>query len=284
VSLPHFPDSDPSRPFDGGGFETADPALASLLTRAKQTLTERPRDEVASAHVAQMMQAARCRPAVIQPRILPVAPRRRGLRTFRRAVVGFALVVLAGASSMAGLAFAGVQLPSAVLTAFNKAGIHLPNQGQDAARTGAPSSSSEHGQDVESIATTGPHGCVHGEAVSAAAGVNRQDSAADAHRESASHQSADPCAQSHDQSGSGTGTSSTAAGSQESQGTSNTGDAGMQSHRGRGSGRTPSPGTHGRSGNSGNQGKGKGGSQRGSRTEHPGATGGRGRAGQHGPG
>jgi hypothetical protein len=278
VRRPHFPDPDPGRSFDGDSLETADPALASLLTRAKQTLTERPRDEVASAHVAQMTQAARSRPAVLEPRVVPVAPRRGGMRTFRRALAGFALVMLTGATSMVGLAYAGVRLPPAVLTAFNDVGIHLPNQDQDAARTGAgtPSSSSQHGQDVKSIATTGPHGCVHGRAVSAAASVNRQDAGADdAHRQSASHQTADPCAQAHHQSGSG----STSAGSQQSQGPSSTGTTSMQTHRHSG-GQTSSTATHGRSGKSGNQGKGEGGSQQG---DHPGASNSRGRAGQHGP-
>jgi hypothetical protein len=277
VRRPHFPDPDPGRPFDGDTLETADPALASMLTRAKQTLTERPRDEVASAHVAQMTQAARSRPAVLEPRVVPVAPRRGGMRTFRRALAGFALVMLTGATSMVGLAYAGVRLPPSVLTAFNDVGIHLPNQDQDAARTGAgtPSSSSQHGQDVKSIATTGPHGCVHGRAVSAAASVNRQDAGADAHRQSASHQTADPCAQAHHQSGSG----STSAGSQQSQGPSSTGTTSMQTHRHSG-GQTSSTATHGRSGKSGNQGKGEGGSQQG---DHPGASNSRGRAGQHGP-
>jgi hypothetical protein len=168
---------------------------------------------------------------------------------------------------MVGLAYAGVQLPSAVLTAFNDVGIHLPNQGhggqggQGSAPTQSPASSLQHGQDVRVIATPGPHGCVQGRAVSSAAGSGSQAASADGHPQNANHQTADPCAQGH-QSGAGSQSQGTSAGTQQQDtGSSTSGTTRFQTHRkpsGDGSSITP---THGRSGKTGNQGKGKGGSQ-----------------------
>jgi hypothetical protein len=243
VRHPHFPDPDLDRPFGG---ET----LTSLLGQAKQILTRQPSAEVAAAHLAQMTEAARGVVARGRPRIVEVAPRRRsGLRALRRAAVTFAVVVLAGASSMAGLAYAGVHLPSAVLTAFNDVGIHLPNQaqGRASAPTSTPSSSLQHGQDVRVIATTGPHGCVHGRAVSAAAGSGSE--------------AADPCAQGH-RSAAGSRSSGTSTGTEQQDAVSSTsGTTSFRTHRKpSGDGSSTIAPTHGGSGKTGNQGKGKGGS------------------------
>jgi len=203
---------------------------------------------VAAKHIAQVTEAARNLPARAERQIARVVPRRSGLRALRRAVVTFAVVVLAGASSSVGLAYAGVQLPSAVLTAFNDIGVHLPNQGdgQGSVQNGTPSTSSEHGQDVKTVATTGPHGCVHGRVVSGVASNGQQSSRADGHRQNADHQTADPCAQAHNQSGAGGQSSSASTGGQQNHGPSTTGTTNRETH-GQGDSGSSSGATHGRS-------------------------------------
>jgi hypothetical protein len=76
--------------------------------------------------------------------------------------------------SMAGLAYAGVSLPAPAVTAFERAGITLPNQ------SGGPSTSdsasNDHGKDVSGIAKDhSTTGCEHGRAVSKVASHKRQD-------------------------------------------------------------------------------------------------------------
>jgi hypothetical protein len=281
VRRPHFPDLDLDRSFDGELPKPGDSPLTSQLGQAKETLTRQPRPEVAAAHVAQITEAARGLAARGQPRIVEVAPRgRSGLRALRQAAVTFAVLVFASASSLVGLAYAGVQLPSAVLTAFNGIGVHLPNQGQGSAATSTPSSSLQHGQDIRVIATTGPHGCVHGRGVSAVAGSGSQAAHADGHRQNADHQTADPCAQGQ-QSGSGSQSSGTSTGTQQQDaGSSTSGTTISQTHRtssGDGSSTTP---THGRSGKTGNQGLGEGGSR--GPNDHSSESNGNGKSPQHG--
>lgn len=117
------------------------------------------------------------------------------MRGLKRAAVSVAVVAIGGMGSMAGLAYAGVSIPSPALAAFQKIGIHLPNQAQN---HGSPSSlptASQHGQSVKAIATAGPGGCAFGQEVAGTASSKRQDAKADAHRQDAAHRPDDPCAQ-----------------------------------------------------------------------------------------
>src|SRR5712692_10181155 len=107
----------------------------------------------------------------------------------RKALIGMSFSAAAAMFSMAGLAYAGVSLPAPAVTAFEKAGITLPNQ------RGGPSTSdsasNDHGKDVSSIAKDhSTTGCEHGRLVSKEASDKRQDVNHAANRQNSAP---DPC-------------------------------------------------------------------------------------------
>jgi hypothetical protein len=180
-----------------------DDDLVGHLRDARQALLVEPTPRVAAVHLSAMVAEAQV--VVLGPKPestrSPVPTRDHGIgwraamRGLKRAAVSAAVVAIGGMGSMAGLAYAGVSLPSPALTAFQKIGIHLPNQvGTHGSPTSLPTAST-HGQTVRAIATAGPGGCAFGHEVAGIASSKRQDAKADAHREDAAHRPADPCAQ-----------------------------------------------------------------------------------------
>lgn len=111
----------------GGG----DAEIAEFAT-ALRTLPEQPRAEVSAVIVSRLAEAARIgdaeAPAHSSNGAAPTARRarpRRRLALVARIAVAVALLPLL----MAGLAFAGVELPDVADDAFESVGIDLPNQG-----------------------------------------------------------------------------------------------------------------------------------------------------------
>jgi hypothetical protein len=184
-----------------GDSSRGDDALIEHLRETKNALLEEPPHDVAAVHLSAMVAEARV--LVFGPKPISTrspatsryraTPWRAAMRGLRRAAVAVAVVTIGGMGSMAGLAYAGVSLPSPALTAFQKIGIHLPNQPQN---HGSPSSlptASQHGQSVKAIATAGPGGCAFGQEVAGVASSKRQDAKADAHRQDAGHRPENPC-------------------------------------------------------------------------------------------
>jgi hypothetical protein len=130
------PRSDPGLDLDRLLADGRDPALgnaelAAFAHALRATFRSEPSADIAARHLAEIRVAA----ALPASRARPVAPRRR--RAWRLAlstvVVALSLPLLA-----AGLAFAGVALPGAANSTFERLGIDLPNQGPDEASSGDP--------------------------------------------------------------------------------------------------------------------------------------------------
>ena len=145
-----------------GESPAGDPELFLRLREAKRVLTEAPRAPVAAAHMAAIAEEAHLlasRPHG-NPAHAPDAGRTRQVvsgrvvRKVRRAAVSVVVAAAGVMGSVAGLAYAGVSLPSPALTAFHKLGITLPDNrggGQPGLSVPTPGPSN-HGQVVRVVA------------------------------------------------------------------------------------------------------------------------------------
>jgi hypothetical protein len=207
----------PARP------ELAD--LAARLEDARRTLSRPPGTLARQRHVAAIEQASRTLAVQGTAASSPAskaggsAPQASGLVKWRRVMnrtrsiaLKLGVGIVAAWTSMVGLAYAGVTLPSGAAAAFDKLGLSLPNQAQgsaaatDAGRptvlptvspTVSPTASpnaANHGQTVSAAAKSGSGGCSFGQSIAAIAGSKRQDDHAGSHRQDASHR-VNPCDQ-----------------------------------------------------------------------------------------
>jgi hypothetical protein len=192
----------PDYPSEMSGLvDDVDAELREHFFLARQALLQGPSPEVASAHLVAITEAAHLLAST--PDARPTASRSRarggheGVRTkMRRLALGVAIAAIVGVVSTAGLAVAGVGLPSVAVTAFDKHGLSLPTQATADHSSQAPSlpDASQHGQDVKAVATDGTTGCEQGQAVSAVANSKQQAAHAGTHAQNAAN-AADPCTQ-----------------------------------------------------------------------------------------
>jgi hypothetical protein len=173
--------------------DAGEPELDDRLLAAKRALMKGPRPEVATAHLAAMAEAVRDFGAEAMATSPHSRKRRltrgRVMRTMRRVAISVAVATVAAMASMTGLAYAGVGLPSAALTAFHTIGINLPNQ------AASLPDASQHGQEVSSAATAGSGGCAFGQSIAEIASSKSADSHASTHRQDGTHRPANVCDQ-----------------------------------------------------------------------------------------
>jgi hypothetical protein len=164
--------------------------LKNFMVAVRTQLPERPDPRLEADLVGRLATEARTADgaaAAAPTQALPPTPVRRRFALPARVV----FAALLGVLSMAGLAVAGVKLPAAVDSAFEKAGVNLPNQpADDAAPTeqgapaggteGAPSGSkqkgSANGHGKQQGRGKKAHGHGHGKAVGDQQGGSRGNS------------------------------------------------------------------------------------------------------------
>lgn len=165
---------------------------AAFASQVRDTYVEAPDEATASRHLAAISasaqqladQDAQVSSSNKEPRpearVLGARNRRRYAMTRNRGVVAIAKLATAAVASMAlmtGLAFAGVTLPTAAQSAFDRVGVNLPNQGDEHAQQ----QSSDTSQAVLGVIAdrdSFASGCEFGQAVAAAA--SGKEPAADA--------------------------------------------------------------------------------------------------------
>jgi hypothetical protein len=145
---------------------TDDTEVAGFLADVRAAYVSEPEEAVASRHVAAMAREAEL---VLPPR----APEPAGWRKimnrnrFIRPAMTLGAAALATVLATAGLAVAGVDLPDPATTAFERAGIALPNQA-GGGQSGEHSRSDEVHEVLEATPPS-ERGCAFGHAVAQAA-------------------------------------------------------------------------------------------------------------------
>jgi hypothetical protein len=187
--------------------------LAACLKDASRTLPKVPAASTQQRHLAAIVQASRVATrnsemaASAESKANRATPHplrsprwRNVMDGTRSTALKLSVGIVAASMSMAGLAFAGVTLPSQATAAFHKLGLSLPNQaqGSNAPTThGKPSalpSPTSHGQTVSAFASSGSGGCSFGQSVAAIARSKRKDNESASPRRDASHR-INPCEQ-----------------------------------------------------------------------------------------
>jgi hypothetical protein len=176
--LGELSDGDLDRLFAGGSTGSAlSDDLEAVLGAARTALAEAPNEVARERHLALVLEAARDIASAEKTRApapvpAPVSPWRKVMR--RSLSVAFKLSVALGAGtlSMAGLAYAGIDLPgNAAEKAVEKVlGVELPNQ--ERPENAGKSVADEVHAVIES---SDDRGCEFGQAVAAAASANGQD-------------------------------------------------------------------------------------------------------------
>jgi hypothetical protein len=164
--------------FAGGSMGSAlSDDLGGVLGAARTALTDAPSEVARERHLAVVLQAARdlalaeqTRAPAPVPALVP--PWRKVMRRFLSVAIKLSLALGAATLSMAGLAYAGVDLPgNAAEKAVEKVlGVELPNQGRP---ENAGKSVADEVHAV--IDSSDDRGCEFGQTVAAAASANRQD-------------------------------------------------------------------------------------------------------------
>ncbi|MBK5229465.1 MAG: hypothetical protein JJE05_13290 [Actinobacteria bacterium] len=155
-------------PADGDEFSELAAGLAAL-----KAVESRGTDQIATRHLAEIAEASGVvvRTPSLEAEVVRGATTRwrKALQLTRSFVAKLGIATAALALSTAGLAAAGVDLPgTAAEKAFDKVGIHLPNQGGDDATHGKSAAERVHAaQDAAS-----EKGCEFGQGVSEAASAN----------------------------------------------------------------------------------------------------------------
>jgi hypothetical protein len=176
--LSKLSDRDLDRLFAGGSSGSAlSDDLGAVLGAARTALTEAPNEVARERHLAVVLQAARDLASAEQTRApvpvpTPVSLWRSVMRRSLSVALKLSIALGAATLSMAGLAYAGVDLPgNAAEKAVEKVlRVDLPNQGRP---ENAGKSVADEVQGV--IESTEDSGCEFGQAVAAAASANRQD-------------------------------------------------------------------------------------------------------------
>ena len=123
----------------------------------RAAIPSRPDPELGAELVPRLAQAARASTLEIEGQAArrgPSSSRGTGLRR-RARIARVALIVAALPLLLAGLAFAGVRMPSPVRSVFNSAGVHLPNQPSTGHATKTTPASGPNSSQSESVAS--PH-------------------------------------------------------------------------------------------------------------------------------
>jgi hypothetical protein len=176
--LNELSDRDLDRLFAGGSTGSAlSDDLGAVLGAARTALTEAPSEVARERHLAVVLQEARDLALAEQSRApapvpAPVSPWRKVMRRSLSVALKLSVALGAATLSMAGLAYAGVDLPgnAAENAVENVLRIELPNQGRP---ENAGKSVADEVQAV--IESFEDRGCEFGQAVAAAASANRQD-------------------------------------------------------------------------------------------------------------
>jgi hypothetical protein len=176
--LSELSDRDLDRLFAGGSTGSAlSDDLGTVLGAARTALTEAPNEVARERHLALVLDAARDLASAEQtrppaPNPAPVSLRRSVMRRSLPVALKLSIALGAATLSMAGLAYAGVDLPgNAAEKAVEKVlRVDLPNQGRP--ENAGKSVADEVHAVIESFED---RGCEFGQAVAAAASANRQD-------------------------------------------------------------------------------------------------------------
>lgn len=158
--------------------------VAAFMLEVKTTCSDAPREEVATRHIAAMVEQSRetagARP-LIQEEVAPVDRTRwrKAVDKMIATALKGAAGVLAASMSMMGLAFAGVDLPGQAAASALEAvtGVELPNQGEN-------ENDKSVEEDVKAVIESDMEkGCEFGQTVAAAASRNANGDASGSEEE-----------------------------------------------------------------------------------------------------
>ena len=180
--LSELSDRDLDRLFAGGSTGSAlSDRLEAVLGAARTALTHAPNEVARRRHLAVVLEAARDLASVEQTRApapvpTPESPWRKVMRRSLSVGLRLSAALSAALLSMAGLAYAGVDLPgnAAEKAVENVLRVELPNQ------EGPDNAGKSVADEVHAvIESSEDRGCEFGQAVAAAASANRQDDSPD---------------------------------------------------------------------------------------------------------